>query len=232
MKRLLLLAAGLVACLAGPAACNRDDTLLQDDVTMGRVISAADILTDQGLTYHVVGQDCEGDLSAMDRVLLSCDILRFRGGTTYDIRLKQLLEPLCKPFVTASALPDAPDDPVDITACWNGAGYINMQCQFFRVPGSGAVHVLNLVLDDSAGDTGTLHFRLSHDACGEISGSEAAEGRTLELVRTYATFPAESLIPAEETAIPVEITFPWHKGSGSAYLPEVADKTLTLLLIR
>lgn len=86
------------------AACQRDDTLLYQMTALGMVQDGT-IVTDEGLSFYIQEQTCEGRIDTMSRVYFTCDVLTQRPAkNAYDIRLTALKAPLTKAPLLQSEL--------------------------------------------------------------------------------------------------------------------------------
>ena len=227
MKNTLLLAATVVACVV-LSGCSRDDTIMYGAISMGTADSGT-IVTDEGMTLKVVENPCEGNISEKRRVHVIYDILRKEGPARYQVRLNRILNVLTKDAIVAGSVPEEElgDDPIHISSAWESGSYINLLIALAVVKDSSVKHLVNLVLDDPSA-TDTLRFTLRHNAYGEYYRSpQLKEGAEISTVASYASFPANKLVPPGKDRMPVKISWTWYDNNEDGALSETT-RTYTL----
>jgi len=214
---------GALAACAVLSACSKDSVIYYGDVAMGHVV-AGSVVTDTGLTYDVVEQTCEGDLSRMDRVMTVCDILRKTAENRFDVRLTRLIQPLVKDPVAPGQIPDEElgDDPIQINTAWFSGGYINLGLGLYVLSDSETRHVLNL--EAGLNETSdTLCLRLHHNAHGEYYGAPGIDTNQLVYAGSYVCFPTKGLLPEGMDSIPVKLIWRWHVILGGFISSDLAE---------
>lgn len=194
-------------------ACDKDDTIYYGDTTMVTYVNGAWV-SDQGMTYYIVEQDCEDGYMEYERLLFYCDILGAVNGSTdkFNIRLRGWYDVLTKDFLTESGLSDYDndpgDDPIYISSGWTSGGYINLYCAFAYESSDGGTHLINLIYDDTAESTDTLYFTLTHNGFGASDEPDAYAG-------FYFSVPYTSAMPDGVSYIPAKISYNWLSGYDS-----------------
>ena len=89
----------IIALAVGAAAfatsCQKDETLRYYNATMGNIVDGR-FVSDQGNTFNIVEQTCEGRLDTLKRAFTICDILSSTGTNEYDVRLNYITSVLTK----------------------------------------------------------------------------------------------------------------------------------------
>ena len=95
------------------ASCQKDDTLYYNNLTMGNIVDGR-FVSDQGNTFNIVDQTCEGKLDTMDRVITLCDVLNVTSGMEkeYDVRLRDYAPVLTKNAVKSE---EAVSEEISVT---------------------------------------------------------------------------------------------------------------------
>lgn len=207
MNRILILSFIALAAFS----CKKDDTIRYNNITMGN-IEGETIISDQGNTFDVTEKLYEVDLSALHRVILSCDVLKKTAENRYDIRLTDIAPVLTKaPVYLSTIIPGqeaSVEAPVIIRELWYGGGYINMGVQIAKKTDSEEKHVINLVYDDSSpaeeGSEEGYTFILRHNALGHVPTEEDID--TYEVTMGYVSFPIAGLIKEDRA----KITLKWN----------------------
>ena len=195
--------AAIAASLA-VVSCHKDDTLRYNNVTMGNVV-AGSFISDQGNTFNIVEQKCEGRLDTLKRAFTICDILSSTGTNEYDVRLNYITSVLTKAPLLSSEIEDMSqmaNDPALLSDLWISGGYINL---YITVPikiGSDTKHMINLILDETAKEDGTYTFTLRHDASGEIL--KEGQNTNMVLAAGYVSFPVSHLIKEDQAKIKIK----------------------------
>ena len=200
---------GLIIALAiGAAAiatsCQKDETLRYYNATMGNIVDGR-FVSDQGNTFNIVEQTCEGRLDTLKRAFTICDILSSTGTNEYDVRLNYITSVLTKAPLLSSEIEDMSqmaNDPALLSDLWISGGYINL---YITVPikiGSDTKHMINLILDETAKEDGTYTFTLRHDASGEIL--KEGQNTNMVLAAGYVSFPVSHLIKEDQAKISIK----------------------------
>lgn len=219
-----LIIIAMAAALAA-VSCQKDDTLRYNNVTMGNVI-AGTFVSDQGNTFNVVEQTCQGKLDTMKRAILACDVLKATEGATdeYDVRLTKVTSVLEKNPLHLSGITDEDaqvKDPIHIEHIWHSGGYMNLQV-IIPIPGdSSSKHLINLVYDDTASNGKSYIFELRHNGFGEVWTENSTD---YVLASGYVSFPIGKLISGDSA----DITLNWrsHKTTENAWKLEIMDRQL------
>ena len=139
----------IAAAVAAVVSCQKDDVLQYNNMTMGNIVDGR-FVSDQGNTFNVVDQSCEGRLEEQKRAMVVCDVLNQTNGSDkeYDVFLRSFAYVLDKDAVAienASEGDIAVQDPIHIEQLWFSGGYLNMLIKFHAIEGSGVKHLVNLV---------------------------------------------------------------------------------------
>ena len=201
----------IIALAVGAAAiatsCQKDDTLRYYNATMGNIVDGR-FVSDQGNTFNIVEQTCEGRLDTLKRAFTICDILASTGTNEYDVRLNYITSVLTKSPLLSSAIEDISqmkDDPALLSDLWISGGYINLYITVPIKTGSDTKHLINLILDETAKEEGTYTFTLRHDASGEIL-KDGQSNSNMVLAAGYVSFPVSHLIKEDQARIRIK----WH----------------------
>lgn len=154
-------------------SCKKDDTLRYGNVTMGNLVDGK-FISDQGNTFNMVEMNTTVDLKKFRRGIMQCDVLRETGEKEYDVRVTYMDTVFTKAPVLASIAAEDEEmmveDPIYIDQRWISGGYLNMYI-IFEIQVNPILkdskHMINLVADDSAAETGKYTFTLRHNAFGE-----------------------------------------------------------------
>lgn len=231
-KGLKIFFAALAASMI--VSCQKDDTLQYNNATMGNIVEGR-FVSDQGNIFNVVDQTCAGELPAMERAFVVCDVLhRTEGGkeNEYDVRVNQIASVLTKNVVpvnntTAEMLIQ---DPVHIEYAWVSGGYVNLYIMIPMKAGSTTKHLINLVhegamTDPKTGEAmeGSYRFSLRHNADGDKIIPEVTADYTLG--GGYVSFPLNSYITEKEAKFSIE----WvcHKSVGAGLSSETETRAMS-----
>lgn len=210
-------AAAAIAVLSVACACSRQelDLPIAVNVTMTGSISGDTFTDDQGLDYRITGTAEGVSLTDMDRALVTVNVIEKISDKEYSAYLLSLYKPLCKKVAMLSAATDEMlgEDPVLIDAGWISGGYVNLSITFSRFRGSETAHQIELVMDDSATDDGTLHLTLHHNGFGEGFADEGNRSSFTD-VAGFVCFDVSGLLPDGTDSMPVSITAPWYETVG------------------
>ena len=203
-------------------SCQKDDTLYYDNLTMGNIVDGR-FVSDQGNTFNIVDQTCEGKIDTMDRVITLCDVLKATTGQEkeYDVRLRDYAHVLTKDAVKAEdAVSEeiSVTDPIYIDQLWYSGGYINMLLKYPVDIKSQSKHLINLVY--SIDEDGKYNFELRHNAFGEVR--EETES-TMFLAGGYVSFPIARLIGKESAKL--VFSWKWYKPAGYGWTTEIEENS-------
>lgn len=216
-KLILGFSAALIAF--GAISCKKDDTLYYNNMTMGNVYDGR-FVSDNGNTFNVVEQNCEGKVDTMKRAIVICDILKETAGAEneYDIRLNQLASVLTKnPISVTEAIGDAAaKDPINIRELWYSGGYLNMYIQVPVKEGSEVKHLINLVY--TANQDGSFTFELRHNAFGELRND--ADPKSY-LGGGHVSFPILDVIKKDNAKL--NIKWKWYESAGYAWTNTIKE---------
>ncbi len=218
-----ILAAAAIAISA--ISCSKaDDVLSYNNMTMGNV-EAGVFTSDQGNIFNVTEQTCTGQLEAMERAFVICDVLKKTEGTEneYDVRVNFIAEVLEKRAIPVSEISDLEtymNDPLIVSNAWTAGGYVNFLLTVPVVQDSKEVHEINLLHDYQ---DGAYIFNIRHDAKGEIIKKD--DDRTFVLSTAYVSFPIKSIITEDKA----KITLNWNSyvTDGSTILYETKESSGT-----
>jgi len=208
-------------------SCQKDNVLYYSDNAIGNVVGGL-FVTDDGLKYNVVEQECDGSLYSAQRAVVISDVLKKNSDNSYDIRLKQYYTVLVKDALVDSKVTDKEDlghNAIGIARGWASGGYLNLLVEFTYMTNSSTKHNVNLVYDDIKSNSDTLKFTLMHNGYGETYEDEGA--KDLGVCDTYISFPVEDLIPSGKDQVVVKIDWKWHVTSNGTLYPEIASNTTT-----
>ncbi len=208
--------AGLLCLSAVTTSCERDKTLLYNNITMGNVVEGQ-YVTDNGNIFNVVEKYVSVSLDTLNRVYTICDILNHTEGgksNEYDVRLKMYIEPLVKaPYVLTQMSQEQIDklgkDPIKITSAWFSGGYLNLQFTIEYKEGSAVEHPIYLVYDDEHSTGDVLYLYVYHDAKGESlkNGYSSA----ILTGTGFASFPMAGIIDKDASRVDFSLTWNWYQ---------------------
>ena len=230
-KFFLVLAINLFSLLS----CEKDDTLMYNNATMGNIVDGQ-FISDQGNIFNIVEQTCAGDVTSMTRAMVVCDVLnKTQGGAAneYDVRLTQLGRVLAKNIVYHEDTDEdmQVQDPVQIEYAWMSGGYMNLFIIFPVKAGSTTSHLINLVHEGCMTDaetkeeiSGTYRFTLRHNSFGD----KIEQPQTADYILTggYVSFPLNSYITEKEADFAIE----WvgHSTTTGGLAPETEHRTMSI----
>lgn len=217
---ILTIAAAAMALAA--ASCQKDDTLYYNNLTMGNIVDGR-FVSDQGNTFNIVDQTCEGKLDTMDRVITLCDVLNVTSGMEkeYDVRLRDYAPVLTKNAVKSEEAVSeeiSVTDPIYIEQLWYSGGYINMLVKYPVDIKNQTKHLVNLVY--SKNEDGGYSFELRHNAFGEVR--EETES-TMFLAGGFVSFPIARLIGKDKAKLIFK--WKWYKAAGYGWTTEIKDNS-------
>lgn len=211
-KAIICIAAVAVAAMS----CQKDDTLQYNNMTMGNIVNGR-FVSDQGNTFNVVNQSCEGRLEDQKRAMVLCDVLNSTKGSDkeYDIHLRSFAYVLDKDAVALENAAEgdiAVQNPINIEQLWFSGGYLNMFIKFHVKEGSDVKHLVNLVYSKDEEGRYVLNFR--HNAFGEVLTSETMS--SMAISSGYVSFPIAKFIEGDSAKI--LLNWKWYKTSDIGYL--------------
>lgn len=226
-----------IAALAATSfivSCQKDDTLQYNNATMGNIVDGR-FVSDQGNIFNVVDQTCPGELPAMERAFVICDVLhRTAGGQNneYDVRVNQIATVLTKDVVPHTDTTEEMliQDPVHIEYAWVSGGYVNLYILIPMKAGSTTKHLINLVHEGAMTDVttggeleGSYRFTLRHNSNGDKISAE----QTVDYVLGggYVSFPLSSYISEKEAKFSIE--WVWHKNVGAGLSSETETRAMS-----
>lgn len=213
VSRIIIGISALVMAL-GITSCKKDDTLYYNNMTMGNVYNGR-FISDNGNTFNIVEQNCEGKLDTMKRAIIICDVLNETAGAEneYDVRLTQMAPVLTKAplaAIDATSGDAAVKDPVNIRDLWYSGGYLNMYVQIPVSSGSNVKHLINLVY--TANQDGSFTFELRHNAFGELRNDQDPK---MYLGGCHVSFPIVDIIKKDSAKL--SISWKWYESAGYAW---------------
>ena len=211
-----------VTALAAVSCQKEDNTLYYNNLTMGNIVNGR-FVSDQGNTFNIVEQTCEGKIDTLSRAITLCDVLKETEGQEkeYDVRLRGYAPVLVK---NAVKLEDAVSeeinvkDPIFIDQLWYSGGYINMLVSFDVKTGSKTKHLVNLVFDKEASTGNQYVFNLRHNSFGESLIYGTADS---QLAHNYVSFPITDII--KDNTAEIIINWTWFKSNGFEWTNETQD---------
>ena len=211
-RTLICIAAAVVAAIS----CQKDDALQYNNMTMGNIVDGR-FVSDQGNTFNVVDQSCEGRLEEQKRAMVVCDVLNSTNGSDkeYDVYLKSFAYVLDKDAVALENAGEgdiAVQNPIHIEQLWFSGGYLNMLIKFHAKEGSGVKHLVNLVY--SKDDEGRYVMNFRHNAFGEVLAEETMS--SMVMAAGYVSFPISKFI--KEDNAKVVLNWKWYKSSDIGYI--------------
>ena len=230
MKKLISILLGMGAFLMLASCDEKVDLLVSNEQTMG-MIADGHFITDQGLLYKVFAKECEGDLFALKRAFIVCDVLR--EGTepaSYDILLKRFTEVGLPEYTVKSERPEegVKTDPVMINAMWTSGRYLNFQLVYPAPKGSEQEHVFSFIVYEKQLD-GLYAIDLMHDAGGEVFGEWDIEEVDTETRTVMVSLPLESFYKpgsVSASSVPYEVHYTWYVSENG----RITKKTLPNLI--
>lgn len=186
-------------------SCQKDDTIYYNNVTMGNFLNGK-FISDQGLTYDIIEQTCQGTADTLTRAMISCDILSKTEENRYDIRLNAFEGIFTKSTVDSTAVSDSSifvENPLNIGEIWYSGGYLNLFIYIPMKAGSRQAHLINLVRKDDVASAEGYEFTLKHNAFGEVI---TADDTNFVLGSTYVSFPIANVLQVDKTNITIRWT--------------------------
>lgn len=217
-KILICLAAMTAAALIN--SCEKDNTLLYNNLTMGNIVNGV-FISDQGNKFNIVGADYPEGFMEWQRAFILCDVLNKTAegeDNEYDIRLIQAVKVLTKDVVELADVTNemTTQDPIQIENAWISGGYINLLISFPTTPESSASHLINLVHE------GEYNFTLRHNAFGDkIQPDQTAD---YVMAGGYVSFPLNTFITEKEADF--SICWTWYKSESAGLSSSTEVKTL------
>lgn len=203
-------------CLAAAIsvmACQKDDTIMYNNSTMGNIVDGQ-FISDQGNIFNIVDQTCVGNLNEMKRAFIVCDVLnRTAEGADneYDVRVNLIGNVLTKDVVSLAEITEEMQvqDPIRVEYAWISGGYMNLYIIFPIKAESTTSHLINLVHEGCMTNpetkeeiSGTYRFSLRHNSYED----KITAGQTFGYVLAggYVSFPLNSYIEEEEAEFCIE----------------------------
>ena len=180
--------------------------IYDNNITMGNFVNG-EFITDQGLSYHIAGQVCDGDLQSIERAMISCDILSKTDESRYNIILTGLEEIFTKAPVDSTSITDTDmlvENPLNLGEVWYSGGYLNMLVSVPIKEDSKQKHLVNLVRNDENPQEGVYEFTFKHNAHGEVI---TAQDTAFVQANRYVSFPVSPLFKQDEKK--VQIILKW-----------------------
>lgn len=183
---------------------------------IGDVVNGT-LTSDDGITFVVREQQCEGDLSGTKRAMVLADILsKAVGKDTYDIRLLSFSNVLVKDMVVLSetdpgTVEEMGSDPINPQSIWQSGKYLNI---IFTIPYSDKTsvpHRINLVYEGD--EDGKMVFTLRHNAFGEVYDQDHPVGVT-SFGNGVASFPLTLLLGRGTPSVQIEVRSEWYEKKG------------------
>ena len=219
-KRLFCLAAVLLTAACAP----KEEVLVRGEQDMVCIMDGK-MLTDNGLTFLVVEEEAgTAGWRDWDRAIISCDLLRQRSATEFEIRLSEANRVLLKDVADDGTIPEEElgDDPVDVLYGWVSGGYLNLLICIVHDPSSDRKHFINLVC--LGNDENGVRFRLHHNSYGYYFGAPGVTS-TPTLGRSYVSFPVSRFLPAGKENIEFELSWKWHISEAGNLFPETREES-------
>ena len=172
-----------------------------------------EILTDKGNTLVVTKSYTSLEIEEGKRVLANYEILsdKQQDKYIYEVKVNGFYNLLSKPLVNESFILEDEDtrrdsignDPFIQLLSVFGGDYINIDFELFFRQNSSTKHLINLIYDDTSGDTDTLRLTLRHNAYGETLA------KSYDLINGWGrcSFKIADLLPENVNSIPVKLTW-------------------------
>ena len=223
------------------SSCSQDNTILYNDIALGDIVSGR-FVSDAGLTYTPVEQNCEGRLDTMGRAVIRCDILKRVSPSEYEVRLNEMSKVLKKDCLIKDEVEDLEalgGDPALISKAWISGGYLNLATQITFITGSKKTHTLNLVYDNSVSSSDTLHFHLLHNSYKEcyptrkmIDDGDYPTGAEYSAGIAYASFPIMTFLPEGKESVPIKVHYTWYVSSEGKLTPDTYQAYVQGFIVR
>lgn len=212
MKHLIKLPA-IFAILLAAAACSKNAGAILSRVYTIATAKDGKLITDEGDTY-IINDGADGKDLSSGRFYVGCDIIKDRGGNTYDVNLLTALSVLVKD-IKHDGTPLDPEvlvnDPIEPENIWISGGYVNMELLLFVLKDSETRHLVNLVLDTGRSNADSLFFDVRHNAYGEFPDSPAYEGNEGFYIGVfYASFALDGLPAPMTKKTTVIFRYTWY----------------------
>lgn len=222
MKNTLNLFCALSAALL-LFACQKDETILYEEICMVDVLSPNLLQTDYGFTYNIVETMADPIPDTQKRLIIACDVLRQRSSDKdYDIRLLDYNTVLLKDPVLKSDPGDEPlgNDGINVTQAWAQGKYLNAQIQISAKSGSKMKHPVNLEFDDTRRNPDTLFFTFRHNGMDESLDNKSLPESSIYISQGYSSFPISQYFPADKQEMVLHIDWDWFIEAGGSLIRE------------
>ena len=226
----------ILACLFLTVACDKDDTILYGESTYGDIVNG-EFLSDQGFTYIIKEQVCEGDITQVQRAYITCDILKKISDKKYEIRLLSFTAPLVKDPLFRSEMTeeqtlDLGEDGIILNDAWTSRKYLNLRLVFPFIANAGVTHRIWLVSEDSEPAQDTLRLTLCHNAYGDtLKYTDEGETSTNEGEISWGIsavcFPIDGCLPSGKTSMPIKLTYRTFTVENNDYTPRTREDSRT-----
>ncbi|MCQ2146914.1 MAG: hypothetical protein MJZ16_05290 [Bacteroidales bacterium] len=218
------------------SACQKDETLIYSAFSIGNFTSGV-FTSDEGQTYNIVEQTCEGRLDTMKRAFIVCDILERVNGQkdAFNIRLKEIHSVLSKDVLKSDEIDEESvgSSPINLASGWVSKGYFNIIFNFTYFAESLTKHFINLVIDKEKSTDENVVLQLRHNGYDETL--DKASDNDLAKVRVgtgYASFRIDDLIPEGKDKISTTVNWVWHSQMGGVLDKETVPMTSNGVLWR
>lgn len=226
IKRIIYLTIAVCLC-----SCQSDmvisDTIYDNNITMGNMVDGV-FVTDQGLTYNIVGQLCAGNLNTVKRAMISCDIVSRIDENRYDINLTDFEEIFTKVPVDSTAVSDDSiflEDPLNFGEIWYSGGYLNMLISIPIKAGSKHEHTINLVRNDAVAEDAIYEFSFKHNADGEVI---TAADTDFAQANRYVSFPISHLFKEDEQKVKIVLNWTSNLEKDGVWTHETKKNQISL----
>lgn len=236
MRKLLFsLFSTALLCLS-LSSCQKDDTLLYSTYSIGNVVNGV-FTSDEGVTFNVAEQVCEGRLDTMKRAFIVCDVLEKTKGQNdaYNIRLRELHSVLTKDVLNSDEIDDAVigDSAIRLSNGWVSKGYFNVYFHFTYFAESRTKHFINLVVDKEKSTSDNIVLQLRHNGYGEtLDKASDSDLNRVKVGSGYASFKIEDIIPEGKDQVSTTINWVWHSEMGNVIDKETVPCSTTGVLSR
>lgn len=204
--------------------------------SIGNIINGV-FVSDEGLTYNVTEQTCEGRIDTMKRAFIVCDVLEKTSGkdNAFNIRLRDLHSVLVKDVLYSDKVEEdvIGTNPISLTNGWVSKGYLNIYFHFTYFAESTKKHFINLVVDKEKSTENNIVLELRHNGYGETL-DKASDGdlRRVKVGQGYASFKIDDIIPEGMDKITATINWVWHSQIGNVIDKETVPMSTTGVLSR
>lgn len=194
-------------------SCSKENIIVSGVMDIG-TLSESRFVTDNGMVLNIAENKSGKELTKYGRAVLRFDVLRKISENNYDIRILSINIPLTKPYTDSGTISEDElgKDLIFLKSGWFSGGYLNAELFIPVKKGSRNKHLINLVFDEAADNSDTLHFALRHNGYGEILDLSKPFEEQSDIVNggLFASFPVARALPSGKNEMPVLISYTWY----------------------